>query len=294
MLEDPTLTACRICGAPSHPLGSVHGDYSNRDYQLRRCTTCRFAFIADPLTDFAQIYDERYYAGRGADPLVDYAFELSSPRDTIRIYEWRGITRIVASLLGCLDGVRWFDFGAGNGGLVRYVNDHTQAKAEGFENGSIAVRSRALGIPVSSTLDNQTDSEFDVVTAIEVLEHTIDPVAELHRIRRLLRPGGLLLLTTGNAAPFSSELTRWSYVIPEIHVSFFEPRTLEIALENSGFRPDHMPAHGGFDEVLKYKVLKNLNVRRRTQLTDIIPARPVALFADAKVRLRAHPIAWAS
>ena len=61
------------------------------------------------------------------------------------------------------------------------------------------------------------------MTAIEVLEHTLDPLAELRRIRALLRPGGLLLLTTGNAAPFASRLTQWPYVIPEIHVSFFEP-----------------------------------------------------------------------
>jgi SAM-dependent methyltransferase len=224
---------------------------------------------------------------------VDYQFELSSPDATIRVYEWRGITRIVSALLGGLGGVRWLDFGAGNGGLVRYVGSHTPAAAVGFEEGSIAAQARALGIPVSSTLESEMSSGFDVVTAIEVLEHTLDPVAELRRIRELLRPGGLLLLTTGNAAPFASRLTRWPYVIPEIHVSFFEPVTLERALRNSGFEPAAMPAGGGFDEVLKFKVLKNLRLRRRSRWTDMIPPRPVAMAADAKARLRAHPIAWA-
>ena len=53
---------------------------------------------------------------------------------------------------------------------------------------------------------------FDVVTAIEVIEHVLDPVAELRRIRALLRPGGLLFLTTGNAKPYSKRLLTWGYL----------------------------------------------------------------------------------
>jgi SAM-dependent methyltransferase len=284
---------CRICEGRTEHLGVVHGDYSDRFYELRRCRDCRYAFIANPWTDFAQIYDDRYYAGQGADPLVDYQFELDSPAETIRVYEWRGIARVVEQSLGGLEGVRWLDFGAGNGGLVRYARDHTRAEPVGFEEGSIAEQARRRGIPVRSTLDSEQDGSFDVVTAIEVLEHTLDPLVELRRIRGLLRLGGLLLLTTGNAAPFASRLTRWPYVIPEIHVSFFEPATLARALQATGFRPTAIPAAGGFDEVLKFKVLKNLRVRKRSRITDAIPARPVAVVADARTRLRAHPIAWA-
>jgi SAM-dependent methyltransferase len=271
----------------------VPGSYSGRDYELRRCRDCRYAFIADPWTAFDEIYDDRYYAGRGADPLVDYQFELDSPQDTIRVYEWRGITRMVKQLLGGLDGVRWLDFGAGNGGLVRYARDQSPADAIGFEEGAIAARARERGIPISSTLADEPAGSFDVVTAIEVLEHTLDPLEELRRIRGLLRPGGLLLLTTGNAAPFAERLTRWPYVIPEIHVSFFEPETLRRALGTAGFDPGPMPRGGGFDEVLKFKVLKNLRMHRRSRFTDLIPAGPVARAADLRTRLRAHPVGWA-
>jgi 2-polyprenyl-3-methyl-5-hydroxy-6-metoxy-1,4-benzoquinol methylase len=272
----------------------VHGTYSRRDYELRRCDVCHFAFIADPWTDFARIYDDRYYDGQGADPMVDYRFELSDPERTIRRYEWHGVTRLVERLLGGLDDVRWLDFGCGNGGLVRYVVEHTGAQACGFEEGSIAAAARRLGIPILApdALGEQAEA-FDVVTAIEVIEHTLDPLAELRRIRRLLKPGGLLFLTTGNAAPFSSDLQRWSYIVPEIHVSFFEPDTLERALVQSGFRPGAVPPADGFDEILKFKALKNLRLRRRSRLTDLIPARAVAALADRRVRLREHPIGWA-
>jgi SAM-dependent methyltransferase len=294
-IEPSAPPACRICGGTSTDrLGSVQGRFSGRDYELRRCPVCRYAFIADPWTAFDQIYDDRYYAGQGADPLVDYQFELDAPSATIRVYEWRGIVGVVTQLLGGLDGVRWLDFGAGNGGLVRYIAAHTPAAAVGFEEGAIATQARHLGIPVQGSLDRELDGQFDVVTAIEVLEHTVDPLTELRRIRRLLRPAGLLLLTTGNAAPFADRLTEWPYVIPEIHVSFFEPHTLERALAETGFTPGRMPATRGFDDILKFKVLKNLKIRRRTRLTDLVPARPVAALADRRVRLRAHPIGWAA
>jgi SAM-dependent methyltransferase len=292
--DSPGGPSCRICGARTQRLGDVRGRYSQRDYELRRCDTCRFAFIANPWTDFARIYDDRYYAGEGADPRVDYRFELSHPELTVRQYEWRGITSIVEQLLGGLAGVRWLDFGCGNGGLVRYLGDHTSALASGFEEGSIAARARQLGVPISSSMPARADpASFDVVTAIEVLEHTIDPLAELRRIRQVLRPGGLLLLTTGNAAPFSANLPRWSYVVPEIHVSFFEPGTLERALRSCSFRPDRMPHGTGFEQVLKFKVLKNLRLRRRNALSDLIPAAPVGAIADRRTRLSRHPIAWA-
>jgi SAM-dependent methyltransferase len=294
-LSTPEEPRCRICGAPTLRLGTVHGKYSGRDFELRRCARCRYSFVSDPWTEFARIYDDRYYAGRGADPLVDYSFELASPQRTVRQYEWRGITRLIESLLGGLAGVKWLDFGCGNGGLVRYVRDHTPASPSGFEEGSIATTARALGIPmIEGNSLIAREGEFDVVTAIEVLEHTVDPLAELRTMRRLLRPGGLLFLTTGNAEPFEARMTNWSYVIPEIHVSFFEPETLEYALGESGFRPARVPLRGGFEQIYKFKVLKNLRVRRRSMLTDAIPARPLAALAERKVRLSRHPLGWAS
>ncbi len=272
----------------------MFGRFSGRDYELRRCPDCRFAFIADPWLDFAAIYDDRYYAGQGADPLVDYAFELDNPTRTVRWYEWDGISRVVAELLGGLDSRRWLDFGCGNGGLVRHLHAHTGCDAMGYEEGAIAAAAVDRGIPILSAGDlTEMQGAFDVVTAIEVLEHTVDPVAELRRMRGLLRNGGLLFLTTGNARPFADRIQRWSYVTPEIHISFFEPRTLERAMSAAGFRADHPPLGAGFDSILKFKALKNVHVRRRSPLSDALPARLIGSLADRYARLSEHPIAWA-
>jgi 2-polyprenyl-3-methyl-5-hydroxy-6-metoxy-1,4-benzoquinol methylase len=272
----------------------VFGRYSKRDYHLRRCRRCRFAFIVDPWTEFTRIYDERYYEGRGADLMVDYHFELNRPDCTIHAYEWAGISRLARELVGHRDGLRWLDFGCGNGGLVRYLNSSTNVRACGFDNGAIVAAARRSGVPILSEADLPAhEGSFDVVTAIEVLEHAPEPLTMLRQIRQMLNPGGLLFLTTGNAQPFADDLTRWSYVVPEVHVSYFEPLTLEIAMLRTGFRPERKPRGPAFDQILKFKVLKNLRLRRRNPFLDLLPAGFVGQIADRVVRLSEQPLGWA-
>jgi SAM-dependent methyltransferase len=286
---------CRICGSPAGFVASVDGRYSGRTFALHRCPECGYAFIADPWLEFDQIYDERYYAGNGADPLVDYSFELENPERTVRLYEWRGIASVLEGLVGPLAGRRWVDFGCGNGGLVRYLRSREGVDAVGFEEGAVATRAVAAGIPVHdrAALGGWAGTA-DVVTAIEVIEHVVDPVAELRAMRRLLRPGGVLFLTTGNAQAHAGRLEKWRYVVPEIHISFFEPRTLARAMTDAGLTPDQRPLGPGFDDILAFKVFKNLRIRRRSALTDLAPRRPLGKIADRMERLSEHPIGIAS
>jgi len=50
------------------------------------------------------------------------------------------------------------------------------------------------------------DASYDVVFAMEIVEHTLDPFYLLRETCRLLRSGGLLILTTPNQATLSNRL----------------------------------------------------------------------------------------
>jgi SAM-dependent methyltransferase len=284
--EGEPLTPCPVCRSATEAAGEVLSQFSGQQFQIRQCPTCKFTFVANPRQDFDQIYTADYYHGRGADPLVDYYGELQNPK-TIRRHEWSGILKWVSSLTPVNNGTCWLDYGSGAGGLVTFLRAHGVPEAIGYEPS-----------PFSDTIEKGLDEaefdksqgRFDIVTAIEVIEHVIDPVAELRRIRHVLKPGGMLVLTTGNAAPYRGRITSWRYVSPDIHVSFFEPGTLARALREADFEPQFPGFVKGWNEIIRFKILKNLHRRSSSSLDNLLPWPLLVRLADRRYGLSAQPI----
>ncbi len=84
------------------------------------------------------------------------------------------------------------------------------------------------------------DAAFDAIALIELVEHLRDPRSLLEECRRILRPGGIVMITTPNAASLTARAmgARWgvfSLAGMGGHVSFFNPRSLEGLAERTGF-----------------------------------------------------------
>ncbi len=282
---------CAVCGTGASVTCSVRSSFSHRTFELAQCPKCHYSFVTDPRTDFAALYDDAYYRGRGADPNVDYERELVDAK-TLRVYEWRAILEIVEHLKGPLNGIRWLEYGCGLDGLVRFGRQQG-IDITGFDAGHAAERMRKEGIPALTPEDlDAASASFDVVTAIEVVEHLVDPMPTLRQIATLLRPGGLFFLTTGNAQPFRSRLERWSYVQPDVHVGYFEPATLELAFRKVGLQPSSPGFVPGFTDLIRYKVLKSLGLKRRHMLERVVPWPLAARVVDRRYDVSAHPVGW--
>ncbi len=165
--------------------------------------------------------------------------------------------------------------------------------ARGFEPSSAAHELIAPGVdPLTVDQLAELCGHFDVVSAIDVIEHVPDPVTELTRMCSLLRPGGLLFITTGNARPHRDHLARWRYLKPEVHISLFEPATLALALERAGLRPE-FPGYGpGWTGIIRYRILKELGRRRTSPVDRLVPWSLLCRLVDRRVGLSAQPVGW--
>lgn len=281
---------CPICGSDTADLATIRSDFSRDEFFFRRCAACGLVFVANPRVDFASLYDAEYYRGDGADSFVNYIEEMDNP-ETIRAYEWRGISRAVESLCGSKE-VRWLDFGCGLGGLVRYARAHGFPEVYGYDQGWGADWAREHGTPMldEDELHEQAES-FDVVTAIEVVEHIPGPLGTMREIASLLKPGGVFFLTTGNAAVHRDSFTKWAYVHPDIHVAYFEPRTLSEAYRRVGLEPLVAGFLPGHEDIIRYKVLRTLRGRSRNRLERLVPWRVASRVVDQRHRLSEQPLA---
>ena len=150
----------------------------------------------------------------------------------------------VASLLGQAPGdIRLLDVGCSSGA---FLNSAVQLgfRAEGVEPApKAAATAQAAGLKVRKGLLHEAgypDEQFDAITLFEVIEHLQQPQELLRECRRILRPGGILLIGTGNAGSWSMSAmgARWEYLNIEKHgghVSFFNPGSIASLAQHSGF-----------------------------------------------------------
>jgi SAM-dependent methyltransferase len=266
--------ACRACGSGRTRLrGRKLGTYLRREFDFHDCDDCGFLFV-EPFSGFA-IYDDRYYRGEGPDPYVDYESEYRDYRQTPRQLEFEDLTRLAGDFLkgtpapsAARAPVAWLDFGCGAGGFLKFLRDRATLAGRpleltGHDVGSYAdlLRTRdgfrILGL---EEISRTPAGSFEVISMIEVIEHLPDPAPVLAAVARLLRPGGLLLLTTGN---LDSPIARrqglaYRYCAPEIHVSLFTPRSLARLYARHGLTPHPVRYRG----TVRFKVLKTLRRRR--------------------------------
>ena len=78
-------------------------------------------------------------------------------------------------------------------------------------------------------------SSIDAVVCMQVIEHIWDPLGYLREVRRVLRPGGQLWLTTPNRLTFSPGLSRGEKPTNPFHVEEYDADQLHALLGAAGF-----------------------------------------------------------
>jgi SAM-dependent methyltransferase len=247
--------------------------------------------FVEPFSGYG-VYDEAYYRGQGPDPYVDYESEYRDYRATDRMVEFDDLARVATGFMAdhfAEGAVEWLDFGCGAGGLLKYLADRGVLRSgakrwplrlTGHDVGTYADRlKRDDGFRILSPaeLEAEPGARYDVISLVEVVEHIEFPDPVFALAARLLKPGGLLLVTTGN---ISSPVARakglgYGYVMPEVHVGYFTPRALRIIYARHGL----LPVRFRYDGAVRFKVVKTLRTVGRQRLARLAMGLPLVVRA---------------
>ncbi|MBV8941689.1 MAG: methyltransferase domain-containing protein [Solirubrobacterales bacterium] len=150
-------------------------------------------------------------------------------------------------------GYRALDLGCGNGAFTAAL-EQAGAEAVGVDVAEEALRRarkahprmRFMLAPFEGPLPLE-DLAFDLVWASEVIEHVADTARWLSEVRRVLRPGGSLLVTTPNHSRLTilfRGLERFAEPLSD-HLHLYTRKSLRETLERLHFRQIDVRAAGG-------------------------------------------------
>ncbi len=231
--------SCAVCGA-----ARARSKLRTGGVEILECSSCGLASWKCPPSHRPEaVYDAAYFAGASADRGYD---DYGNLEPSLRMTFARRLSRMPHPS----PGSRLLDVGAAYGFALEEAR-RAGWKAVGLEISAAAARRAGelaagrLVLADASAVPCAGDA-FDAVTLWDVLEHLPEPHAVLTEVARILRPGGRLVLTTGDVGSLAARFSgsRWHlYTIPE-HLFFYTRKSLRILLEAHGFRLESFRAEG--------------------------------------------------
>jgi len=238
---------CPTCGENEYHIAAEGPDYDNhccgdQQFTLVQCHHCCTLYLNPrPTVDMLKVIyaPDKYYSYNFAEQGNSWVQQARQSRDRQKIQD----------ILRLLDKrspeITVLDIGAGDGTLLetfRSSGVHPE-NLYGLDIELQAVeRLRSRGFQGVTGRVEEADllpSHFDVVTMIQVIEHVANPRRVIRSVYRILRPGGIFLLETPNAASwdrrFFARKTWGGYHFPR-HWTLWTPVTLSAMLCKEGYQ----------------------------------------------------------
>ena len=232
-------TACNLCGSQkAHPIYELEDLMLAHPgtFQLVQCETCGLVF-QNPRPTPAEMWT--YYSDNY--PSYDPGQKKANPYH-LSLFERIGSGSRVKMVTRFKSGGKILDIGCSTGKFLRAMQAFSGWETWGIEpNQSSADEAETHGIRIIRGTFEQADlpeGAWDVITLWDVLEHLYDPRTALQRIRRLLKPGGILVIRVPNMESRDARLfgRAWAGLDAPRHLYVFRLSTLQTLLEKTGYR----------------------------------------------------------
>lgn len=212
--------------------------WTKSGYQLMRCAACGLVFVGNPPTpeQLARIYSfEAGYHTNFRDNPAEIRYRTGQAQQQLS-----ELSRFAAP------PGRVLDVGASAGFFILAAADHGW-DASGIElSADTAQLAQRRGANVTCGTLRQAPiklGSLDAITMWDVIEHVERPREELDLARHLVRPGGILAISTPNLDGWYPRLSYrvrqitkvWPAVEPPYHLSQFSVRTLSRLLAATGW-----------------------------------------------------------
>lgn len=225
---------CPVCSGVSKEvlrLLSPHGGV----WPILECKLCGLRYTwPQPSQDELEAFYERLY-GREDKAASLYDDEFNNKY-------WSRQAAVIIRLVRLSSG-RILDIGCGGGHFLLHMKGWEKFGVELSAKARAAAASRGITTFANLHQARFPDSFFDVVTMFAVIEHMADPRGAILEVARIVKPGGLLVIMTGDALSVKARIKgkRWHMYRPPEHLFFFDGRSL-----------DHLASLGGFTRVHRY------------------------------------------
>jgi SAM-dependent methyltransferase len=202
-----------------------------------RCTHCGVVYLdrRPVAAELDRIYPDHYHAFAFTEDRFGFVYSVR------RRLEAR---RLLRAFTGLPADARIVDVGCGDGFHLDLLESHGPPGwvSEGIDIDDRAIgAARRRGITVHRGRVEELDlpeSSYDGALLIQTIEHLPDPAAVLRAVRRILRPGGRVLVVTDNTGSLDFRIARrrhWGgYHFPR-HWYLFDAPSLRRLATTAGF-----------------------------------------------------------
>jgi len=205
------FTICNVCDRPTNLADSTDiaevrpntRPHRHEEFTVWRCNHCRSLHCKE-MVDLDFYYRDYYLK----DQVLDY-FTRCSSWNRERLLRKVGVQR----------NHRILDYGCGKGLVVEYLRQRGYTSVEGYDP----------FVPEFST-PTKLNEKYDAITMYEVIEHVEDPRDLLGEMAGRVKLGGILAVSTPNAAQIDLSLPD----TPELHQPYHRHLLSESALIDMG------------------------------------------------------------
>lgn len=242
------MTICNICGGKTKKIEVKEQMLGLHEiFQYNQCIECGHAHLNNSPENIEKYYNSKeYYSFSSKNSFIDEALNKPSFKTKLRKILlllnikknilFSAPLKALLSIKGVSKTQKILDYGCGAGQFVKELIENGFENARGYDlylPENIEINGEVY---LSNNLSNLKNNSWDIITLNHVFEHVPDPIELLKDLKKIMAPGGKLLLRFPVIDSFAFEKYRenWVQFDAPRHVNLFTRKSIQLVVQKAG------------------------------------------------------------